>query len=217
MKIGISNLKGGVGKTTVAQNLAVCFAHMGYKVCIVDTDTNQNSLAWSGVRDESLPEILVVGAIDSKALNKTVDKLHKDHEIIIIDGTPSLSEMTTRIILASDILFIPILPSGHDFRAMNQFFERYEQAKEFKENIPAYFLLNQFSENLNVHQDMKNLLTDFGLGIFKTTVNKRVSYVRTGIEGKGVYESNDEKAKEEMVRLTQELISIAQSVGLLQG
>ena len=55
------------------------------------------------------------------------------------------------------------------------------------------------------------------MGIFKTTVNKRVSYVRTGIEGKGVYESNDEKAKEEMVRLTQELVAVAQSIGLLQG
>ena len=216
MKIGISNLKGGVGKTTVAQNLAVCFAHIGYKVCIVDTDTNQNSLAWSGVRDENLPEILVVGAIDSKALNKTVDKLHKDHEIVIIDGTPSLSEMTTRIILSSDILLIPILPSGHDFRAMNQFFERYEQAKAFRDNIPAYFLLNQFSENLNVHQDMKILLADFGMSILKTTLNKRVAYVKTGIEGRGVYESNDEKAKEEMVRLTQEIVGIAQEIGLMQ-
>ena len=209
MKIGVSNLKGGVGKTTIAQNLAVCFAHMGYKVCIVDTDTNQNSLAWSGVRDENLPGILVVGATDSKALNKTVDKLDRDHEIVIIDGTPSLSEMTTRIILSSDILLIPILPSGHDFRAMTQFVERYEQAKEFKAEIPAYFILNQFSENLNVHQDMKNMLTQFELGIMETTVNKRVSYVRTGIEGKGVYESNDDKAKEEMVKLTQEVLKLA--------
>jgi chromosome partitioning protein len=212
MKIGVSNLKGGVGKTTIAQNLAVCFAHMGYKVCIVDTDTNQNSLAWSGVRDENLPEVLVIGATDSKALTKTVDKLHKDHEIIVIDGTPSLSEMTTRIILTSDVLLIPILPSGHDFRAMNQFIERYNQAKEFKDNIPAYFLLNQFSENLNVHQDMKNLLVQFDMGILQTTLNKRVAYVKTGIEGKGVYESNDEKAKEEMVRLTKEVLTIAENI-----
>jgi chromosome partitioning protein len=216
MKIGVSNLKGGVGKTTIAQNLAVCFAHMGYKVCIVDTDTNQNSLAWSGVRDESLPGILVVGATDSKALNKTVDKLDRDHEIVIIDGTPSLSEMTTRIILSSDILLIPILPSGHDFRAMTQFVERYEQAKEFKVEIPAYFILNQFSENLNVHQDMKNMLTQFELGIMETTVNKRVSYVRTGIEGKGVYESNDDKAKEEMVKLTQEVLKLAHQYNFVQ-
>jgi chromosome partitioning protein len=216
MKIGVSNLKGGVGKTTIAQNLAVCFAHMGYKVCIVDTDTNQNSLAWSGVRDENLPGILVVGATDSKALNKTVDKLERDNEIVIIDGTPSLSEMTTRIILSSDILLIPILPSGHDFRAMNQFVERYEQAREFKADIPAYFILNQFSDNLNVHQDMKNMLLQFELGVLETTINKRVSYVRTGIEGRGVYESNDEKAKEEMVKLTQEVLKLAHQYNFVQ-
>jgi chromosome partitioning protein len=214
MKIGVSNLKGGVGKTTIAQNLAVCFAHMGYKVCIVDTDTNQNSLAWSGVRDERLPEILVVGATDARALTKTVDKLHADHEIVVIDGTPSLSEMTTRIILSSDILLIPILPSGHDFRAMNQFLERYEQARAFR-HVLAYFIMNQFSDNLNVHQDMRGLLEQFDIQVFKTTINRRVSYVKTGIEGRGVYEAADDKAKEEVVSLTKEVLSIAEEKGFL--
>jgi chromosome partitioning protein len=97
---------------------------MGYKTCIVDTDRNQNSVSWSGARDENLPQILVVGVTDPKAINKTVDQLHQDHEIVLIDGTPSLSEMTTRIILVSDILLIPILPSAHDVRAMDQFFDR---------------------------------------------------------------------------------------------
>lgn len=216
MKIGVTNLKGGVGKTTIAQNIAVCFAHMGYKVCIVDTDTNQNSLAWNGVRDENLPNILVVGATDSNALNKTVDALHKDHEIIVIDGTPSLSKMTTRIILASDLLLIPVLPSGHDFRSMNQFFERFEQAKEFKEEIPAYILLNQFSKNVNVHQDMKDILEQFEVPIMKSTVRSRVAYNKTGIEGMGVYEHSDNKAKLEMVNLTNEILELAEKHNFLQ-
>ena len=70
MKIGVSNLKGGVGKTTISQNLAVCFAQMGFKTCIVDTDENQNSLAWSGVRPAELPPITVVGITDVMALAK---------------------------------------------------------------------------------------------------------------------------------------------------
>ncbi|MCR9290160.1 MAG: AAA family ATPase [Bacteroidetes bacterium] len=217
MKIGITNLKGGVGKTTVSQNLAVCFAHMGYKVCIVDTDTNQNSLAWNGVRDEELPNILVVGATDSNALTKTVDTLHKDHEIVIIDGTPSLSKMTTRIILSSDLLLIPILPSGHDFRSMTQFFERFEQAKEFRNDIPAYFLLNQYSNNLNVHSDMKGILAQFDIPILESTIRNRVAYNKTGIEGKGVYEYQDIKAKAEMVRLTKELLDKAEALNFLQN
>ena len=215
MKIGVTNLKGGVGKTTLAQNLAVCLAHMGYKTCLVDTDTNQNSLAWYGARDSELPDILVVGATDSKALNKTVDKLHKDHDFVVIDGTPSLNEMTTRIILSSDLLLIPILPGGHDFRSMEFFFERYEQAKEFRDDIPAYFVLNQFSGSINVHQDIREILEQFGIGILKTTIKKRIAYVKTSIEGSGVYEYSDNKAKAEMVSLTNETLELAEELGYL--
>lgn len=215
MKIGVTNLKGGVGKTTLAQNLSVCLAHMGYKTCLVDTDTNQNSLAWYGARDPELPEILVVGATDSKALNKTVDKLHKDHDFVVIDGTPSLNEMTTRIILSSDLLLIPILPGGHDFRSMEFFFERYEQAKEFRDDIPAYFVLNQFSKSINVHQDIREILEQFEVGILETTIKKRIAYVKTSIEGSGVYEYTDNKAKAEMVSLTNETLALAEQLGYL--
>jgi chromosome partitioning protein len=217
MKIGISNLKGGVGKTTVSQNLAVCFAQMGFKTCIVDTDENQNSLAWSGVRPAELPPITVVGIVDVKALAKTVDYLHKDYEVVIIDGTPSLSEMTTGIIIASDILIIPILPSAHDYRAMMPFFKRYEQAKVFKGDTPTFFLINQFSANANVYKRMKEAIQGFEIGVLDTSINKRAAYVETAIDGKGVLESNDLKAKEEMISLTKEILAIAEKHHLIKN
>ena len=214
MKIGISNLKGGVGKTTISQNLAVCFAQMGFKTCIVDTDENQNSLAWSGVRSPDLPPITVVGIVDVKALAKTVDYLHQDYEIVIIDGTPSLSEMTTGIIIASDILIIPILPSAHDYRAMMPFFKRYEQAKLYKGEIPAFFLINQFSSTANVYKRMREAIQGFEIEVLQTTINKRAVYVETAIDGKGVIESTDPKARDEMVSLTKEILAIAEKNNL---
>lgn len=215
MKIGISNLKGGVGKTTVSQNLAVGLAHIGYKVCVIDTDRNQNSIAWVGERDDSLPKILAVGITDAKALNKMADQLDESNDFVIIDGTPSLSEMTTRIILASDLLVIPILPSGHDIRSMQLFFERYEQAKEFRTDIPAYFFINQFSEQVKLHQSTKDLLKDFGIGILETKFNRRVAYAETSITGQGVYEYTDEKAKAEVASLTTEILEIGKKLGFL--
>lgn len=216
MRIGISNLKGGVGKSTISQNLAVCLSHMDYKVCIVDTDTNQNSLSWYGARDEGLPNIMVVGATEPKALNKTVDSLHKDYDIIVIDGTPSLSEMTTRIILASDLLLIPIRPGAHDFRTMDEFFRRYDQAKEFRDHIPAYFLLNEYSERNNVHKGIKDLLaSNFDIPILETTMKTRVAYAETSIMGTGVYEYSDTKAKAEAVSLTKEVLKVAEQLSLV--
>ncbi len=215
MKIGVTNLKGGVGKTTISQNLAVGLAHIGYKVCIVDTDRNQNSLAWVGERSDELPNLLAVGLTDSKSLNKMVDQLDKDHDFIVIDGTPSLSEMSTRIILASDLLLIPILPSGHDIRSMQLFFERYEQAKEFRDDIPAYFFLNQFSDKVKLHQSTVDLLKDFGIGMLKTKFRRRIAYAETSITGQGVYEYSDPKAKEEVVSLTKEVLKIAKKLKFL--
>lgn len=217
MKIGVSNLKGGVGKTTVAQNLAVCLAHLGYKVCLVDTDRNQNSIEWSGVRDESLPQILTVGVIDAKALTKNVDQLDKNNDFVVIDGTPSLSEMTTRVILASDLMLIPTLASAHDIRAMRQFVERYEQAKAFKEEIPAYFFFNQYSPNFNIHKNIRNILEQYGIPIMECYFKERVAYIESAVDGRGVYEFSDNKAKAEVVSFTKEVLSIAEKLGFIGG
>ncbi len=217
MKIAISNLKGGVGKSTLSQNLAVCFAHMGFKTCLVDTDANQNSLAWSGVRPDQLPSVTVVGATDPKALGKAVDNLHRDYDAVIIDGTPSLSEMTTRIIIAADILLIPILPSAHDFRAMQPFFERLDQAREFRGEIPAFFVINQFSPSANVYKRMADAIRGLGIEVLETVVHRRAAYAETAIDGKGTYEGGDPKARDEMVRLTREVLDKAAIFNLIKA
>ncbi len=210
MKIGITNLKGGVGKTTVSINLAVCLAHAGNKVCIVDTDVNQTSLKWYGARDNNLPEVSVLGAIDAKALNKAVDKLHETFDIVIIDGTPSLSEMTTRIIVASDLLIIPIRPGANDFRTMDEFLSRYQTVKEFKENIPAYFLLNEFTDRINVHKTIRDTLIEhYQFPVLETVIKSRAAYVESCMMGTGVLEHSDNLAKEEMLKLTEEVIALA--------
>ena len=117
MVISISSLKGGVGKSTISQNLAVCFAHQGYDVCIADADTNQSSLRWSSYRDEDLPPIPVSGLPDGKILSKNVRLLEESHEIVIIDGTPNLSPIASKIIILADILIIPVLPRFNPFES----------------------------------------------------------------------------------------------------
>lgn len=205
MIISISSLKGGVGKSTITQNLAVCFAHSGYKVCIADADANQSALRWSSLRDETLPKVPAFGTPE-KTISSNIKQLSDDYEIVLIDGTPSLDRMTSKIILLADLLIIPILPSGLDIWATEHFLERFSDAQAQKEkDIPAYFLLNQFQANLNLNKEVKDVLIDTGIPVFENALRSRVAYREAVVKGMGVFEYKDDKAKTEFIELYNEI------------
>lgn len=214
MIISITSLKGGVGKSTLTQNLAVCFAHSGYRVCIVDADLNQSSLKWSGLRPENLPSIFVSGQHDDSALAKNVKLLNEQYDLVLIDGTPSLSRTTSKILLLADLVLIPILPSGLDIWASEMFIDRLRDAIDQKEKaIPAHFILNQHDDRLSLDRETREALVDLeGIGLLQTALKTRRPYRRAVIEGMGVYEYNDPKAKEEMVALATEITGIIRSL-----
>ena len=212
MVIAVTNLKGGVGKTTIATNLAVAFQQKEYDVCIIDTDIEQrSSMEWSGNREETMPSIPVFG-VTFKQLTKEVQELKNRFEIIIIDGTPQLAEVADRTILASDVIIIPVLPSIYDLRGFENFLERYEQVKDLKEDsggsVRAFVLLNRIVPKTNVSKDIEEAIADHEIGILNTKIVNRVAYVDTATMGIGVLESNDrnaDKAKLEIESLFKEL------------
>lgn len=208
MIISVTSLKGGVGKSTISQNLAVCFAHGGYKVCIADADANQSALRWSSLRGEDLPLIPTFGTPE-KTLAANIKQLARDYEIVIIDGTPSLDKITSKIILLADLLLIPILPSGLDIWATEQFMQRFEDAKvEKEEDIPARFILNRYRPNTNLSKEVKEILQETGIGVVDTTLKDRTAYAEAVIKGLGVLEYKDEKAKQELISLYTEVLSL---------
>jgi len=210
MVIAVTNLKGGVGKTTVTTNLAVSFMKRGKDVCIVDTDLGQqSSMEWSGNRQEDKTHIPVFG-ISIKQLNKEGADLAQRFDIVLIDGTPQLSELADRTILASDALIIPLTPSIYDFRGFENFLTRFEQVKGLKEasngSVKAFILLNRIVSNTRVSKDIEDAVTEYEVAVLETKLANRVAYVDTATEGLGVLEYKDPKAKAEMNALTDELI-----------
>jgi chromosome partitioning protein len=207
MVISITNLKGGVGKTTVSVNIATALAHRNYKVCIVDTDLQQtSSVRWSGQRDDDAIRVPVF-AVGEK-LNKEVEALNRDYQVVVIDGTPQLSELASRTILASDIVIVPISPSGYDFWAFEQFMQHYRRVKTLKEDLEAFILLNRYSENTNIGREVRKALSEFDVPIMKNYLAERVAYQETSIQGSSVIEYKDKKAKLEILALTDEVESL---------
>lgn len=211
MRIAITNLKGGVGKTTVTTNLAVAFAHKGKRVCIVDTDLGQkSSMEWSGNRGESLLHIPVYGAM-SKQLNKEVAKLNEENDIVFIDGTPQLSELAERTVLASDILIIPISPSIYDLRAFENFYEKVQQINQVREDqglklVKTTILVNRMADKTNLGREILEALKDYDdVLVFNTKLANRISYAECATYGMGVIEWKDVKARQEFSALVEEI------------
>jgi chromosome partitioning protein len=51
----IANEKGGVGKTSVAVNLAAAFARLDFHVLLIDLDAQRHASRWLGIDTETLP------------------------------------------------------------------------------------------------------------------------------------------------------------------
>ena len=100
---------------------------------------------------------------------------------------------------------------------MDEFFKRYEDAKEFRNTIPAFFILNEFSEQKRVHEGIsKQIESSFDVPVLNSKINSRVAYTEVSVLGQGVFEYSDPKAKSEMVSLTKEILEKAKELKLIE-
>ena len=129
MIYGLTNSKGGVGKTTIAVHLAAWLAVKKRKVIFMDADPQQSASAW--IKGLSM-NILLETLDDPEEIARRIATLADEADDIVIDGPAGLSETTRAIMIRADKVFLPCGPSILDIRAASKAVDLLREAQKVK-------------------------------------------------------------------------------------
>lgn len=115
--IVVANPKGGVGKSTLATNLAGCLAAAGHAVMLGDVDRQQSSRQWLAARPPQLP--LIQGwEVDAGAIVRPPRGVSH----VVLDTPAGLhGKRLDAVMRIADRLLIPLQPSLFDIQATHAF------------------------------------------------------------------------------------------------
>ncbi len=117
--IAVAGRKGGVGKSTIAGNLAGEFAAMKRSVLVLDADPQHSMVAWAKEGDGILAR--TVEKVESgAALKARARQAEKDADIVLIDTPPGTPEITYDAALVADLMLLPCGPSPLDLFAVKE-------------------------------------------------------------------------------------------------
>lgn len=120
----VANRKGGVGKTTLATNLAVALSNKG-KTLLVDTDEQGSADAWNKYRTSKLDAVNVFdGLIDA------LEPIYQDYDFILIDVAGRDSKMLREALLICDKLAVPTQASLLDLEVIPYLYQKVQEVKK---------------------------------------------------------------------------------------
>jgi chromosome partitioning protein len=194
--ITIAHQKGGVGKSTLAINLALCFQDQ-LSVALVDTDL-QGSLYH--IR-EDFPDLAIISA------NKLADIKQLAYDLVIIDTPPYLSSRLPDLFLHSDFILVPTKAGFFDVMAIRSTIALINEAISKAPGTKAGIVLNMVKHRSGITNDVRGLLENMELPLLTTIIHDRVSIARSSMTS-GLMQSNDQKAKGEIMALAEEIVEL---------
>jgi chromosome partitioning protein len=186
MIIGLLNQKGGVGKTTLAVNLAAALTLRGGRVLLIDADPQGSALDWAAAR-EGDPLFAVVG-LPRATVHKEIGVVGQGYDHIVIDGPPRVTDLARSAIMASDLVLIPVQPSPYDIWAADEVVKLIAEARVYKENLKSVFVVNRKIANTAIGRDVGEALAAYVLPVLKATITQRVVFAEAVAQGKSIFE-----------------------------
>jgi len=204
----IGGTKGGVGKTTLATNLAVMRSRAKKDVLLVDADEQGSATDFTAVRNETLENQGGAGytsiQLHGSAVRSEVLRLAPKHDDTVIDVGGRDTAGQRAALSIADIYLIPVFPGSFDIWTLESVAQLVEEARAFNEKIQAFCLLNKADPKGADNEEAAAIAREIaGLVYLDCSIVNRKAFRNGAAKGLAVVElkPSDSKAIEEIEKL----------------
>lgn len=200
MIVTVGNTKGGVGKTTIAVNLAIARALAGRDVWLIDGDRQGTAQTAISIRAEAglTPGIACASYPDGPTLRAQVQQQASKFDDIIIDAGGRDSTALRAALVLTDVLLIPFQPRSYDVWALDDIAALVEEARSVRDGLRAFAVLNcadpgqHSTDNADAAEAVANVPA---FEYLPTPLRRRKAYANAAGAGMSVLELKPQDAK----------------------
>lgn len=171
--IALANLKGGVGKSTLAVSIAGALAPHS---ALIDADPQATATAWAEAGN--LPFSVTESALTDSNMAEWIDAaMGADAKYLVIDLPPMLGAATAAALAIADLAVIPVTASGADLKATNRAMEIVEAARDSRgDTKPAVLMVpSKVDIRTAAGAEIQAVLHDYGEPV-GPVVSQRVAH-----------------------------------------
>lgn len=208
----VGGTKGGVGKTTLAANLAVLLANRGADVCVLDADPQASATRWSERRTQQYGSRPVVHCVQRNGdVRTTVLDQAARYQYVIVDAGGRDSKELRSALLAADVFLTPLRASQFDVETLAALGEVLTATLLYNPSLRRHSVLSIAPTNPRINE-VSEARADLGeaygnlLPLLATVVRERKAYRDAALAGLGVVEMDNALAAAEIEALAAEIL-----------